>query len=1014
MPRMRLIPMLTMAAVATIGSVGPASALDIRTDHPRLYATASDFAALKAEFPTNLLPANYGTVVVTLKPGARDKTRDLQDAIVFGNWEDSSSHLFIRHIDGWDTAGTIGYQVGFKTGPTTWVVGERVDLRRGETASIKMHYNGPDKFLSITVTGGTLQSNGGTSRSLPGTGWAPDPAKPQKFYFVSRVNEEVVDIKVLDGENREKWSGANLDWTLQAAHYRFIDYATKTAAIIQACSLVVPTSNSSSVCNVATGNRAVVTQAGADMGLAYQLTGESKFGQAAQHYVKLIGTVPVESNGEWSMGARVGALALIYDWLYAYLPDADKSDIRRTIIDTVRKDITGTNSDHMDLIGMACGNQIGLKPSTATIECASTADISRFYISGHNGSANHATALGLLAIADGETKAMVMPMIDTLHRHQAFKVGDRAYGFLPTREYISQDGGHHSLFAYGSGGELLQRVRMWNTVQPTGTDALINEHTKFAPKLIKPYIYALRKGYSEDASAWDGTFPPTGDYFDTRVTDSTVGYMALGAANAGDGVSTAFHKDYVQRGRSRLNAQALWERLYFPGTRAPAQPNNLPLAAHFAVAGNVFMRDTWLYDEAVLLDFKSTSFASENHQHLDQNSFSLFYKAPLLVDSGWYDAYYSSHWENYNRRTIAHNTIVVYDPLEKFERSGTTFSNDGGQWYKGYAYPTLDEVKPGGTNALDGVTVFEDTPSYAYTSGNASKAYKSGVAEKLHHVDGFRRNIIYLRQDGGKKPIIVVHDRINSPKKLPATSLLHSVTRPETFGSQIHTGTAGIYSVNGSRNAPLRIRNGDGMVTVDPVLPRQATIRVVGGTAAEGHACEPQVRDVEKTTEDRYDCRFNVRQPDGTWANYPPRDQTDASEDRSDIGNWRIEIEGAPGWQYQNFMNVLRVEPNDHGTGVPEVAASQHLPSSDFSVDAVALDASQSVAFATKFGPADKVRFDPLDPKASVLVAGLVPNAYFSYSPIPGSEEYAVVQESGPGTGRYLSSPKGVLKIPAR
>ncbi len=1026
MPRMRLISMLTVTAVSAI-ACSSAGALEIKkeTEHPRVLATASDIAALKAAIPTSALPARYGTVKLTFKAAA-DTPLDPVDAIIFGNNDHSSNSLYIRHFDDWDTANTIGLQVGVSP-----LFHERVNVSKGATASITIAYS-PDN-VTLTVSGGTLV-DGSTTKTSP-RGWTPDPTKPQKFYFVGRENNVVSEFKVLDGEGRETWNGANVDWRLGAAYYALGVQMTKKAVTIGACRAdAIPTADSNNVCNVTNGSRGVITEAAAELGLAYQLTGVDTYASAAKHYAALINSVPYGSNGEWSMGARVGALGLIYDWFHDALDDTEKAAIRDTIIKTIETDIDGT---HMDLVGMICGKDannkdIPLLASTTTLQCAQTPNISRFYLSGHNGSAIHGTALGLLAIADGTTKTRVMPMIDTLYRHQVHMVGDRAVGFLPTREYISKDGGHQSLFAYGNGGELLERVRMWRTVQTATSDPLIDANTNFIPKLIKPYIYALRKSYSgvKDDLA-DGSFPASGDYYEALVTARSVGNMALAAAVSGDGIANAFYEEQIASKRERWSFVHLWERLYYPGTRAPAQANDLALAEHFPVAGNVLMRDTWKYDDdddgAVLLDFKSTSFASENHQHLDQNSFSLFYRAPLLVDSGAYDEYYSKHWENYYRRTIAHNTIIVFDKDEKFQRGSTTFSNDGGQWYKGVygvnseIYPTLDELKPGGIYALDGVTAFENGARYTYTVGNASKAYqvKANDMPKLDPVDGFRRSILYLRQDDGTKPIILVHDRINSPKKLLATSLLHSVSRPETFGTQSFvTGSAGRYSIGGSRNAPMRIRNGAGMVTVEPMLPALATIRIVGGSTAEGQICH-QLSEEAKTIRNDNDCRFTVRQADANgnlaWANFAPMAKLQTS-DPSDFGNWRIEIapaaEGTTGWQYQQFLNVLRVAPNDNGHGAPEASISQLLSSSDSSADAVALDANQSVAFATAPRAVKTLRFKPRNPAASVLVAGLEPGMFYSFVPVANSE-YAIVQQSGEGTGRHPSSPKGILYIPA-
>jgi heparin/heparan-sulfate lyase len=71
-----------------------------------------------------------------------------------------------------------------------------------------------------------------------------------------------------------------------------------------------------------------------------------------------------------------------------------------------------------------------------------------------------------------------------------------------------------------------------------------------------------------------------------------------------------------------------------------------------------------------------------NHQHLDAGAFQIYYKGALAVDSGLYQggssgAYGSPHCLNYYWRTIAHNSLLVYDPNEKF--GGRGYGNDGGQ-----------------------------------------------------------------------------------------------------------------------------------------------------------------------------------------------------------------------------------------------------------------------------------------------------------------------------------------------
>jgi len=53
------------------------------------------------------------------------------------------------------------------------------------------------------------------------------------------------------------------------------------------------------------------------------------------------------------------------------------------------------------------------------------------------------------------------------------------------------------------------------------------------------------------------------------------------------------------------------------------------------------------------------------HQHLDVGHFLIYKYEELAGDGGHYDSFGSSHNVNYHLRTIAHSTILLYDPSEK-------------------------------------------------------------------------------------------------------------------------------------------------------------------------------------------------------------------------------------------------------------------------------------------------------------------------------------------------------------
>ena len=92
------------------------------------------------------------------------------------------------------------------------------------------------------------------------------------------------------------------------------------------------------------------------------------------------------------------------------------------------------------------------------------------------------------------------------------------------------------------------------------------------------------------------------------------------------------------------------------------------------------MRDGWGKNSTWIAFNAGPYFAK--HQHLDQNQFTIYHKGYLAIDGGAdYTDIESPHYLNYYRRTIAHNSILVYEPAENFFWSDNvlTAANDGGQ-----------------------------------------------------------------------------------------------------------------------------------------------------------------------------------------------------------------------------------------------------------------------------------------------------------------------------------------------
>lgn len=152
-----------------------------------------------------------------------------------------------------------------------------------------------------------------------------------------------------------------------------------------------------------------------------------------------------------------------------------------------------------------------------------------------------------------------------------------------------------------------------------------------------------------------------------------------------------------------------------PDLTAQQDKANLPLTRYFGSPnGMMIARTGWDVNAAapaqsgdVVAMMKIGERWGANHHHLDAGNFQLYYKGILASESGFYESYGSYHDQNYNKASIAHNVLTIYDPNEKFnayngkDNKGNAVSfpngvNDGGQrrpaasrrrWRRGCSLP---------------------------------------------------------------------------------------------------------------------------------------------------------------------------------------------------------------------------------------------------------------------------------------------------------------------------------------
>jgi hypothetical protein len=348
------------------------------------------------------------------------------------------------------------------------------------------------------------------------------------------------------------------------------------------------------------------------------------------------------------------------------------------------------------------------------------------------------------------------------------------------------------------------------------------------------------------------------------------------------------------------------EFLWFNPGQAVESPT---LDTHYAAGtGTLFMRSGWP-DGAADTDPGATHITFQcgdhftYHQHYDQNSFTLFKHGDLLLDSGVYSGDgLSSHDINYYVRTIAHNTLVVYNPGEDFSsaRPDAT-STDGGQrsMYPASRSPnTLEYFQMHGVHYDTGdILRFEDDAYYTYALGDATKAYNNptynqtmdtGLDGNVAKVSCFQREFVYLRpQKPGSREYIVIFDRVGVTQAAFSgenTKLLfHTLNEPTVNATPTPISPGETLYMGADLATAI---SGDGKVFIKTLLPENRNFRKVGGRGVKAFW----------VFDENYDWHWNSGEP-----------QPRPTNDFEDIphGEWRLELESADTGLHHNFLTVL-------------------------------------------------------------------------------------------------------------
>lgn len=305
----------------------------------------------------------------------------------------------------------------------------------------------------------------------------------------------------------------------------------------------------------------------------------------------------------------------------------------------------------------------------------------------------------------------------------------------------------------------------------------------------------------------------------------------------------------------------------------PLPETDLPLTRYMGFPYGWMVARTGWDEHAVIAEMKVNIYNFNNHQHMDAGAFQIYHRGPLAIDSGTYSgkkgAYSSPHSKNYNWRTIAHNSLLVYDPDEVFGTRGD-YGNDGGQRLPNDRREpaTLSILQDPANRYVTGKVLAQgfgpdiQAPDYSYLKGDITQAYSAKVTE-------VKRTFTFLNLKNSKVPAaLIVFDRVISANpEHKKFWLMHSMEEPKTDGN--------VTSIILSK------RGWTGMLVNTTLLPEPGNteLNVIGGPGKEFWV-------------------FGVN-----YDNEPTTGDVPANE----VGEWRVEISPKTPSPADNFLNVMQM-----------------------------------------------------------------------------------------------------------
>ncbi|NOU68769.1 hypothetical protein GC096_32610 [Paenibacillus sp. LMG 31461] len=485
--------------------------------------------------------------------------------------------------------------------------------------------------------------------------------------------------------------------------------------------------------------------------LIYLLEGDPQRGRRAiTMLLNNLNSIQFTDPGQYTqIGDTINAAAMVYDWCFDLLTEAEKT----TIINRIEFIASQTE------LGYPVFNQ------GAIVSHGSGNQLLKYLLAGG------------VAIYDEKPN---------MYQHSALRFFQE---HVPANDFISMADMNTQGDSYG---QTRMEAELWarTIFKGMGIENVYNEQQGGA-RLYRA-LYERRP---------DGQLMRSGDSFSATYTarDTYWKYaptIMLGASYYRDPyLQNEFLRQY-QPGTIDPVSEILFVDMNLP-TQSDQQ---LPLTKYFGFPiGTMMARTGWdtgatinKTSPAVIAEMKVGGYMFNNHQHQDMGNFNIYYKGSLALHSGIYEgdangseSGYGKYYDrNYNKQAIANNTMLVYDPNETKTWMGAVVANDGGQRRANNGYDALKLEELVGKDAYMGKVLGHEfgpdvlTPNFSYLKGDLTAAYTAKVKQSM-------RSFVFLNLKNSQHPAaMIVYDKVAaSNPNFKKYWLLHSMEEPVVNGN---------------------------------------------------------------------------------------------------------------------------------------------------------------------------------------------------------------------------------------